>query len=154
RALVGLDHRGIGVTDLVTDGAVRNAMAVHAAFGGSTNLLLHLPAAAHAAGLRRPSVEDWSAVNRRVPRLVDALPNGPRNHPTIQVFLAGGVPEVMLHLRRAGLLDDRCLTAAGETLGRALDWWETSERRRSLREHLRLVDGVDPDEVIMTPESA
>src|SRR5262249_6724485 len=43
RALVGLDHRGIGVTDLVTDGAVRNAMAVHAAFGGSTNLLLHLP---------------------------------------------------------------------------------------------------------------
>ena len=79
-------------------------MAVHAAFGGSTNLLLHVPAIAHAAGLRRPTVDDWIDVNRRVPRLVDVLPNGPR-HPTVRVFLAGGVPEVMLHLRRAGLLD-------------------------------------------------
>ena len=47
------------------------------------------------------------AINRSVPRLVDALPNGPQNYPTVQVFLAGGVPEVMLHLRRAGLLDLR-----------------------------------------------
>ena len=43
-------------------------------------------------------------MNRQVPRLVDALPNGPRNHPTVQVFQAGAVPEVMLHLRAAGLL--------------------------------------------------
>src|SRR5262249_60090671 len=149
RALVGLDHRGIGVTDLVTDGAVRNAMAVHAAFGGSTNLLLHLPAAAHAAGLRRPSVEDWSAVNRRVPRLVDALPNGPRNHPTVRVFLAGGVPEVMLHLRREGLLDLDALTVSGDRLGRVLDWWEGSDRRPALRERLQAADSVDPDDVII-----
>ena len=52
----------------------------------------HLPAAAHAAGLKRPTVDDWNDINRRVPRLVDALPNGPRNHPTVRVFLAGGVP--------------------------------------------------------------
>ena len=78
-------------------------MTVHAAVGGSTNLLLHIPAIAHAAGLRRPALDDWLAVNRQVPRLVDVLPNGP--HPTVRVFLAGGVPEVMLHLRRAGLLD-------------------------------------------------
>ena len=76
-------------------------MVVHAAFGGSTNLLLHIPAIAHAAGLRRPTVDDWNEVNRRVPRLVDVLPNGPVGHPTVRVFLAGGVPEVMLHLRRA-----------------------------------------------------
>ena len=86
-------------------------MVVHAAFGGSTNLLLHIPAIAHAAGLRRPTVDDWAEVNRRVPRLVDVLPNGPRYHPTVRVFLAGGVPEVMLHLRRLGLLDSSCLTA-------------------------------------------
>ena len=60
---------------------IRNAMVVHAAFGGSTNLLLHIPAIAHAAGLRRPTVEDWIDVNRRVPRLVDVLPNGPRRPP-------------------------------------------------------------------------
>ena len=80
-------------------------MVLHAAFGGSTNLLLHLPAIAYAAGLQRPTVDDWAEVNRQVPRLVDALPNGPRNFATVQVFLAGGVPEVMLHLRAAGLLD-------------------------------------------------
>ena len=96
----------IATQDILTDASIRNAMAVHAAFGGSTNLLLHIPAIAHAAGLRRPTVDDWIAVNRRVPRLVSVLPNGPVHHPTVRVFLAGGVPEVMLHLRRLGLLDE------------------------------------------------
>jgi len=154
RALVALEARGIRVGDIVTDAAIRNAMMVHAAVGGSTNLLLHLTAIAHAAGLRRPTVEDWSDVNRRVPRIVDVLPNGPRNHPTVRVFLAGGVPEVMLHLRRAGLLDERCLTVSGEPLGKSLDWWEGSERRTALRERLRAADGVDPDDVIMSPARA
>jgi putative YjhG/YagF family dehydratase len=97
--------------DVLTDASIRNAMTVHAAFGGSTNLLLHVPAIAHAAGLRRPVIDDWLAINRRVPRLVDVLPNGP--HPTVRVYLAGGVPEVMLHLRRAGLLDTSVRTVAG-----------------------------------------
>jgi putative YjhG/YagF family dehydratase len=154
RALMALAARGLTTRDIVTDAAVRNAMMVHAAVGGSTNLLLHLTAVAHAAGLRRPIVQDWIDVNRQVPRLVDVLPNGPRNHPTVRVFLAGGVPEVMLHLRRRGLLDETCLTVTGEPLGRALDWWEGSERRAALRERLRMQDGIDPDDVIMDPERA
>jgi putative YjhG/YagF family dehydratase len=154
RALTSLAARGLATRDIVTDASVRNAMMVHAAVGGSTNLLLHLTAVAHAAGLRRPVVQDWIDVNRRVPRLVDVLPNGPRNHPTVRVFLAGGVPEVMLHLRRGGLLDERCLTVTGEPLGRALDWWEGSARRTALRERLMQQDGVDPDDVIMDPERA
>src|SRR5205823_11575162 len=121
---------------VLTDAAVHNAMTVHAAFGGSTNLLLHVPAVAFHAGLRRPTVEDWTAVNRSVPRLVDALPNGPVGHPTIRVFLAGGVPEVMLHLRELGLLDETALTATGESLAQVLDWWKSSERRQRLREVL------------------
>jgi xylonate dehydratase len=152
RALVALTRRGLAVRDIVTDAAVHNAMVVHAAVGGSTNLLLHLPAIAHAGGLRRPSVEDWMDVNRRVPRLADTLPNGP--HPTVRAFLAGGVPEVMLHLRRLRLLDETVLTVSGDTLGRVLDWWETSDRRRVLRERLRSEDGVDPDDVIMDPDRA
>ena len=154
RAMAALRSRGLKGRDIVTDASVRNAMVVHAAFGGSTNLLLHIPAIAHAAGLRRPTVEEWVEINRRVPRLVDALPNGPQNHPTVRVFLAGGVPEVMLHLRRAGLLDLDVLTVSGDTLGRVLDWWEASDRRRALREELRAHDGVDPDQVIMSPEGA
>src|SRR5205807_542637 len=110
RAMAALRSRGLKGRDIVTDASVRNAMVVHAAFGGSTNLLLHVPAIAHAAKLPRPTVEDWVKVNREVPRLVDALPNGPVGHVTVQVFLAGGVPEVMLHLRGMGLLDENCLT--------------------------------------------
>src|SRR6266446_673456 len=97
-AVVRLEEAGIKMQDILTPAAINNAMVVHAAFGGSTNLLLHLPAVAYAAGLPRPAVEDWIAVNQRCPRLVDVLPNGPQFHPTIRVFLAGGVPEVMLHL--------------------------------------------------------
>ena len=126
-------------------------MTVHAAFGGSTNLLLHVPAIAFAAGLPRPTVDDWHEVNCRVPRLVSVLPNGPHYHPTVRAFLAGGVPEVMLHLRALGLLDETVLTATGEPLARVLDWWEASTRRRLLRDRLFEEDGVDPDDVIMSP---
>ena len=133
---------------------MRNAITVHAAFGGSTNLLLHVPAVAFSAGVPRPTIDDWVTINRKVPRLVDALPNGPVGHPTIRVFLAGGVPEVMLYLRELGLLDLSCLTATGEPLGKSLEWWEQSERRGRLRELLRSRDGVDPETVIMSPTQA
>jgi putative YjhG/YagF family dehydratase len=154
RALANLSEKGICSKEILTDAAIRNAMTVHAAFGGSTNLLLHIPAIAHSAGLRRPTIDDWIATNRRVPRLVDVLPNGPVGHPTIRVFLAGGVPEVMLHLRDLGLLELSCLTASGETLGKVLDWWQKSERRRRLCQVLQSKDGIDPDDVIMSPERA
>ncbi|HEX4311293.1 MAG TPA: YjhG/YagF family D-xylonate dehydratase [Acidobacteriaceae bacterium] len=153
-ALLRLRHMKVGTRDILTQAAFENAMVVHAAFGGSTNLLLHVPAIAHAAGRKRPGVEDWIRVNRQVPRIVDALPNGPRNFATVQVFLAGGVPEVMLHLRSAGLLDTRNMTAAGVTLGECLDWWEHSERRRELKKNLRERDGIDADNVILSPDRA
>jgi putative YjhG/YagF family dehydratase len=129
-------------------------MAVHAAFGGSTNLLLHIPAIAFAAGLDRPTVDDWHAINLEVPRLVSVLPNGPVYHPTVRAFLAGGVPEVMTHLRELELLDESVLTAGGATLGAVLDAWPKSERRRRLRDQLFTRDDVDPADVIMTPERA
>jgi putative YjhG/YagF family dehydratase len=153
-ALMALEKRGLKTRDILTEASIRNAMAVHAAFGGSTNLLLHIPAIAHAAGLRRPAVEDWMEVNRRTPRLVSVLPNGPVDHPTVRVFLAGGVPEVMLHLRALDLLDTTVLTAAGETLGAVLDAWAVSERRARFRGLLREQDGVEADAVILPPESA
>ncbi|MEX2558361.1 MAG: YjhG/YagF family D-xylonate dehydratase, partial [Pirellulales bacterium] len=154
KALYLMGQRGIHMSDVLSEASIRNAMVVHAAFGGSTNLLLHLPAIAHAAGLRRPTVEDWTGVNRRVPRLVDALPNGPVGHPTVRVFLAGGVPEVMLHLRELDLLDLDVLTVSGQRLGEVLDWWRTSDRRARLREVLTQQDGVDPADVILAPEEA
>ena len=154
RAAVNLAAKGLTTRDIVTSESIRNAMVVHAAFGGSTNLLLHIPAIAHAAGLKRPTVEDWSEVNRTVPRLVDVLPNGPVGHPTVRVFLAGGVPEVMLHLRELGCLNEDVLTTTGEPLGSNLDWWASSERRARVREILIENDSVEPDTVIMNPDAA
>ena len=154
RAVLRLRELALGTKDVLTPAAIENAMVVHAAFGGSTNLLLHLPAIAHAAKLRRPVAADWAHINRQVPRLVDALPNGPANYATVQVFLAGGTPEVMLHLRRAGLLDTSVITATGETLNESLNWWEDSPRRHALRKSLLAQDGIDPDDVIMEPDRA
>jgi putative YjhG/YagF family dehydratase len=151
---MAMEEKNLAVRDIVTDDAVHNAMVVHASFGGSTNLVLHIPAIAHAAGLRRPTVDDWARINRAVPRLVDVLPNGPKHYATVQVFLAGGVPEVMLHLRDAGLLKLDARTVSGRTLGENLSWWEKSERRLRLRDKLHTLDGIDPDHVIMSPARA
>ena len=153
-ALMEMADRGLTTRDILTDDALRNAMTVHAACGGSTNLLLHIPAIAHAAKLRRPTVDDWHAINIATPRLVDVLPNGPTDHPTVRFYLAGGVPEVMLHLREMGLLHLDCLTVSGKTVGENLIEWETSERRVRLRERLREQDGVDPDDVVLSPKRA
>jgi putative YjhG/YagF family dehydratase len=153
-ALMRLRALKTPIASILTQHAIENAMLVHAAFGGSTNLLLHIPAIAHAAGLARPTIADWSRVNRSTPRLVDALPNGPRGHPTVQVFMAGGVPEVMLHLRHMGLLHGDVITATGDTLDTTLDWWEQSDRRRAARARLSSSAAVIPDDVIMSPDAA
>lgn len=153
-ALINAVAKGITTRDILTEAAFRNAMLVHAACGGSTNLLLHIPAIAFAAGVRRPTVDDWVAVNRSVPRLVDVLPNGPTNHPTVRMYLAGGVPEVQLHLRNLGLLDLDALTINGNRLGDNLEIWEKSDRRAALKERLLEMDGVDASDVISNPAGA
>jgi putative YjhG/YagF family dehydratase len=151
REMVG---RGESLQDVLTDDAMFNAMLIHAAVGGSTNLLLHIPAIAAAAGLTRPDAAAFREINKLVPRFVDCLPNGPVGHPTVRLFLAGGVPEVAWHLRKLGLLKAEARTVAGLTWNQLLDQWEQSDRRRVCRQHLQEADGVDPDDVIMSPDEA
>ena len=153
-AVVAMKQNGTALRDILTPAALKNAMALHAAFGGSTNLLLHIPAIAYCAGIDRPTVDDWSAINKAVPRIVDVLPNGPTHHPTVRVFLAGGVPEVMLHLRELNLIDASQRSITGRTIDEELNDWEQSERRQRFREILKEQDGVDPDDVILSPERA
>jgi len=100
-------------------------MVTHAAFGGSTNLILHLPAVAFSAGLARPTVEDWTRVNRQAPRIVDALPNGPKGHPRYRYFSrrrsrsdAAPAP--------CGIVGDGRTHSQWRPLGDMLDWWEQS----------------------------
>ncbi len=152
RAIVQLRDHGIGVKDILTEASIRNAMVIHAAMGGSTNLLLHIPAIAHAAGLSRPTREDFQSINLKAPRIVDCLPTG--IHPTVRVFMAGGVPEVMLHLAELGLLELDAKTVTGHSLGDNLEAWRSCERRNVLRKRLHEEDGVDPDDVILPPAKA
>ncbi|MDM4018665.1 YjhG/YagF family D-xylonate dehydratase [Roseiconus lacunae] len=142
---------GTTIGDVLTDDSLYNAMLIHAAVGGSTNLLLHIPAIAAAAGLKRPDADAFSRINRSVPRFVDCLPNGPVGHPTVRFFLAGGVPEVAWHLREMGLLRSDARTVSGMTWDEILDGWFDSDRRRFCRERLAESDKVDPDDVIVPP---
>ncbi len=153
-AAARLIQRGLTLRDIVTDAAIENAMLVHAAVGGSTNLLLHIPAIAAAAGLRRPDAEAFRKANAAVSRLVDCLPNGPVGHPTVRMFLAGGVPEVAWHLRELGHFNGDALTVSGMTWNEILDAWPASQRRAVCRGRLMSADGVDPDDVIMPPPRA
>jgi dihydroxyacid dehydratase/phosphogluconate dehydratase len=60
----------------------------------------------------------------------------------------------MLHLREAGLLNTKVRTVSGETLDTCLDWWASSKRRATLRQQLTTRDGIDPVDVIMSPDRA
>lgn len=140
--------------DVLTEDSFTNAIAVHAACGGSTNLLLHVPAVAFAAGVTRPPLELWKDINRKVTRFVDVLPNGPKYHPTVRLFLAGGVPEIMWHLRELGIARCDSKTISGSTWHEILDAWEKSDRRVALREMLYERDGVHADDVIIPPTKA
>jgi len=155
-ALLRLKELGITSKDILTDDAIHNAMVVHAAFGGSTNLLIHIPAIAYAGLLRRPIRSDWERINRETPRLVDVIPNyaaqiGHADQTTVHAFMAGGVPEVMLHLRDLGLLKLGVMTVTGDTLEKNLEKWEKSDRRRVSRENLVETTGINPDDVINPP---
>lgn len=154
KVLWDMAQRKTTLADVLTEDSFHNCMAVHAACGGSTNLLLHVPAVAFAAGIRRPSVDDWARINRSVPRFVDVLPNGPMNHPTVRLFLAGGVPEIAWHLREMGVLRSDARTVTGQTWNEILDQWHQSPRRKALRKLLLDRDGVDPDQVILPPQIA
>jgi len=154
KALWDMAQKKTTLADILTEDSFHNCLAVHAACGGSTNLLLHIPAIAFAAGINRPSVDDWHNINLNVSRFVDVLPNGPQNHPTVRLFLAGGVPEIAWHLREMGILRCEARTITGQTWNEILDHWKKSPRRHSLRQLLLQRDGVDPDQVILPPKVA
>ncbi len=154
KALRNLHKNKIMTSQIMTEQALKNAMIVHAACGGSSNLIIHLAAIAYHAGLKRPTVQDWDKVNQLVPRLVDVLPNGPNGYSTAQFFLAGGVPELMLKLRDLDLLETNALTCTGLTIEDNLNAWEKSDRRKKFQEILFKQDKVDPNEVIYSKDRA
>jgi len=96
-------------------------LSIHAATGGSTNALIHLPAIAYEAGIDI-TVDDFDRIHRVVPVLANVKSTG--RYPVEYFWYAGGVPRLMLELRDVLHLD--CLTVTGKTLGENLNEIEKS----------------------------
>lgn len=101
---------------ILTREAFENAIIIHAAVGGSTNALLHLPVIAREAGVEI-TLDDFDRIHRQVPVLANVKTTG--RYPVEYFWYAGGVPAVMLELRDMLHLD--CLTVTGKTLGENLE---------------------------------
>ncbi|SIR23905.1 dihydroxy-acid dehydratase [Halanaerobium kushneri] len=107
--------KDLKVKDIVTKKSIENAIAVHAAIGGSSNALLHLPAFAHELGIEIDG-NLFDEINRKVPFLVNTIPSG--DYPTQYFWYAGAVPEIMERIKEHLHLD--VLTVTGKTLGENL----------------------------------
>ena len=117
-ALQVLSERGIRPRDIVTPASLRNATLVAIAMGGSTNVVLHAPELARAAGLdfwrEVITQEEFNRVSRSLPVLVNARPFG--RYSMVDIDAKGGLAVIVRELLDAGLLDGDCLTCTGETL--------------------------------------
>ncbi len=117
RVLIEAIKKDIKPRDIVTRKALENAVAVIMATGGSTNAVLHFLAIAHAAGVEW-SIDDFERIRKRTPVLCDLKPSG--QYLAVDLHQAGGIPQVMKILLKAGLLHGDCITITGETIAEVL----------------------------------
>ncbi|MHB1566725.1 MAG: dihydroxy-acid dehydratase [Acidiferrobacter sp.] len=115
--LVQAIRRQILPRDILTRQAFENGIALLMALGGSTNAVLHLPAIAHAAGVKL-TLDDFDVMSRRVPVLCDLKPSG--RYVATDLHRAGGVPQVMKILLAHGVLHGDALTISGQTIADVL----------------------------------
>ncbi len=117
KVLVEAVRNNLKPRDIVTKKAIENAVAVIMATGGSTNAVLHFLAIAHAAEVDW-TIDDFERIRRKVPVLCDLKPSG--QYLAIDLHHAGGIPQVMKILLKAGLLHGDCITITGKTVAQNL----------------------------------
>jgi dihydroxy-acid dehydratase len=117
RVLMEAIRKDIKPRDIVTKRALENAVAVIMATGGSTNAVLHFLAIAHAAGVEW-TIDDFERIRKRTPVICDLKPSG--KYLAVDLHEAGGIPQVMKVLLKAGLLHGDCLTITGQTIAETL----------------------------------
>jgi len=117
RVLVEAVRRDLKPRDIVTRESIENAVAVIMATGGSTNAVLHFLAIAHAAEVEW-TIDDFERVRRRTPVLCNLKPSG--EFLAVDLHKAGGIPQVMKMLLKAGLLHGDCITITGKTVAENL----------------------------------
>ncbi len=145
--VMSLRHKGVTAVDIMTRAAIRNAIMIHAAIGGSTNAFLHLPALAHALGISL-DISEFDEINRKVPHLCNIAPSG--KYPSELFWFAGGVPRVQEML--SDMLDLEVMTVTGRTLGENLEMIRESGFYERGRGYLANY-GVSNDEVIFPRDS-
>ncbi|MFW5749269.1 MAG: dihydroxy-acid dehydratase [Halanaerobium sp.] len=138
--------RELKVSDIVNQKSLENAIAVHAAVGGSSNALLHLPAFAHELGIKING-DLFDEINRKVPFLVNTIPSG--DYPTQYFWYAGAVPEIMERIKEHLHLD--ALTITGQTLGENLKSLDQFSYLKGMEAKPSLMP--DQKKVIFTPEN-
>jgi len=145
RAVKNLVEKGIKVSDIVNRKSIENAIMVHAAIGGSTNALLHIPAIAKELDIEiRP--EDFDKIHRNIPFILNVRPSG--HWPANYVFYAGGVPAIMNKIKKHLHLD--VMTVTGKTLGENLEEFNKEE---AYGKYLNSAPKMDYKEVIYDAES-
>ena len=148
KAVINLVKKGLKTSDILTIEAFQNAIIVHAAIGGSTNGLLHLPRIAEELDLDL-SLDIFDKYNREIPHLAWVQPSG--KYPSELFWYAGGIPLVQLYLKNKLNLD--VLTVTGRTLGENLEQLEKEGYFELFAEYLDNY-GVNRDEIINPPEKA
>lgn len=143
-ALIPLIQKGIKVSDIVTRKSIENAIMVHAAIGGSTNSLLHIPAFAHELGIEI-TADNFDEIHRRIPFILNVRPSG--EWPANYVAYAGGVPAIMKKIRNYLHLDE--ITVTGKTIGENLDEFDAYQ---SYGSKLSAFEGFNADDVIYNAE--
>ena len=117
KVLVEAIKKDIRPLDLMTRKAFENAIAVIMAVGGSTNAVLHLLAIAKTAGIEL-IIDDFEKIRQKVPVICDLKPSG--KYVTVDLHKAGGIPQVMKILLKAGLIHGDCLNIEGKTISESL----------------------------------
>jgi dihydroxy-acid dehydratase len=144
RAIVEIAKKGIKASDILIREAFENAIIVHAAIGGSTNAMLHIPAIARQAGIKI-TAEDFDRIHRSVPFILNVRPSG--QWPAEFVYHSGGVPAIMNKLRDYLHLD--VMTVTGKTLRENLDEFNRAE---AYEKFTSVKTGFNTDSVIYNIE--
>ncbi|SFR35657.1 dihydroxy-acid dehydratase [Litoreibacter janthinus] len=154
QAVMNLLEKNIRARDIVTLESLQNAARVVACTGGSTNAGLHLPAMAHEAGIDF-DLDDVCEIFRDTPYFVDLKPGG--QYVAKDLYEVGGVPVIMKELRKAGLINEDCMTATGYSIGEEIERVELEADGKviySIAEPLSKTGGVVGLKGNLAPEGA
>ena len=148
KLILSLAEQGLTASKILTPPAFENAIKVHAAIGGSTNTLLHLPAIAHELGWQL-NPETFDVINKKIKYLTNIQPSG--KYVSELFWFAGGVPMIQWLIRDQ--LDLAVMTVTGSTLKENLDrLWQDGYFDRCLG-HLKTF-GIPADDIIRKPDNA